>query len=423
MPAMKREVRMLSGAQLRAKADKPGAEGYAAVFNEVADLGWFKETIKPGAFRRAISEKQDVRCLQNHNEDLILGRTKSNTLTLREDDTGLAFDCDFPDTQNARDLRTLMMRKDIDQCSFGFIVRTQTWRQNKLEDGSIEEIREIEDVDLMDVSIVTFPAYEGTSCEARALWPDGIPLEVRAHRPRREKRNALCECGCPECEDGDCEECSNDECDDPNCEGHDGSRQPRGGRADEKKPKRVDGEDLTSDCFLIVGDPDDTSTWKLPWKFSTNEKTKSHLRNALARFNQLKGVSDEDKAWKKLVKLCKQYDIEVSEENSLRRHLTEQQLRELRQAADEDTRDADCLEACQQSAHQIKINVEEIGQAITRAVEDSGAAISSCKDEFEEIARLAAEAIEECNQFSGQIPDSAGTERARAIVRAIEASL
>ena len=84
------------------------------------------------------------------------------------------------------------------------------------------------------------------------------------------------------------------------------------------KTKRVDGEDLTAACFLIVGDAEDTSTWKLPWKFSTDEKTKSHLRNAIARFGQLTGVSDADKekAWTKLKRLCKQYGIDVSDEDS-----------------------------------------------------------------------------------------------------------
>ena len=85
----------------------------------------------------------------------------------------------------------------------------------------------------------------------------------------------------------------------------------------DKKTKRVDGEDLPSSAFLIVGDPEDTSTWKLPVEFSTDEKTKSHLRNALARFDSMKGVSEEDKAaaWKKLVARCKQHGIEVSDDS------------------------------------------------------------------------------------------------------------
>ena len=84
------------------------------------------------------------------------------------------------------------------------------------------------------------------------------------------------------------------------------------------KTKRVAGEDLPASAFLIVGDKDDTSTWKLPVVFSTDKKTESHLRNALARFNQLKGVSQEQKdaAWKKLVALCDKHGIEVSDEKA-----------------------------------------------------------------------------------------------------------
>ena len=84
------------------------------------------------------------------------------------------------------------------------------------------------------------------------------------------------------------------------------------------KTKRVDGEDLPAPAFLIVGDKDDTSTWKLPVKFSTDEKTKAHLRNALSRFNQLKDVSqaDKDKAWKKLVALCEKHGIDVEAEKA-----------------------------------------------------------------------------------------------------------
>ena len=83
----------------------------------------------------------------------------------------------------------------------------------------------------------------------------------------------------------------------------------------EAKTKRVAGEDLPSSAFLIVGDPDDTSTWKLPVEFSSKSKTKSHLRNALARFNQLKDVSESQKksAWTKLKRLCRENGIEVTD--------------------------------------------------------------------------------------------------------------
>jgi hypothetical protein len=85
----------------------------------------------------------------------------------------------------------------------------------------------------------------------------------------------------------------------------------------EKKTKRVDGADLTADCFAHVGDPDDTSTWKLPIKFpGDDEKTESHIRNALARFEQTEGMSAEDKkkARAKIVAAAKEHGIEVSDE-------------------------------------------------------------------------------------------------------------
>ena len=421
MGTVKREFRVMSAGQLRAQPKEdnkpPVIEGYAAVFDQASeDLGWFRETIKPGAFSRSLKDGADVRCLMNHNEDNVLGRTKSGTLDVSEDQKGLKFRCELPDTQTARDLHQLVTRGDVDQCSFGFVVRTQNWLETKNAEGGVDVMRELTDVDLFDIGPVTFPAYPQTSVNARALWPDGMPVEVRAHRT---KRNYKCQCDCPECEDGDCAECSNEECDDPNCEGE--RCRSRTHRTDEKKTKRVDGEDLTSDCFLIVGDENDTSTWKLPWKFSTDAKTKSHLQNALARFNQLKDASqeDKDKAWRKLVELCKQYDIDVSEENKSLRRLTANQLCELRRAAEEGAEAADCMEACQQAAHQIKINVEEIVQAIARATEDPAAAVSACQNEFEEIA----DAIQKCKEFSGDKPDESESERARALVRAIQATL
>ena len=84
----------------------------------------------------------------------------------------------------------------------------------------------------------------------------------------------------------------------------------------EKKTKTVDGAELTASCFAHVGDPDDTSTWKLPIKFpGDDEKTKSHIRNALARFEQTEGMSAEDKAAakKKILAAAKENGIEASD--------------------------------------------------------------------------------------------------------------
>lgn len=241
---MKREVRTISGAQLRARNEdgKPmGCDGYAAVFNQEAEIFSFPgyrmmEKVAPGAFSRAIAEKQDVRHLMNHDPNMVMGRTKSGTLRLSEDAQGLHFDCDMPDTQAARDCHALLKRGDVDQCSFGFSVRKQSWTEEKDGDGNVTEHRVIEDVDLFDTSIVTFPAYEGTSVEARATFPDGLPEELEqrraAHAQPAAKRDGdgaggsdptggdvleKCECDCPQCKEGNCAACSDPDCEDENC--------------------------------------------------------------------------------------------------------------------------------------------------------------------------------------------------------------
>jgi hypothetical protein len=201
--------------ELRADATSPMAEGYAAVFNTRTDLGSFQEQIAPGAFKRALGEGQDVRMLFNHDPNMVLGRTKSGTLRLSEDNTGLRCQNDMPDTQLGRDVYTLMKRGDVSQMSFGFIVRAEDIEFNA--DGSA--LRTITDVDMFDVSIVTYPAYESTSVEARSVE------EVRA--ALKSKRDAGettlpdagdegtvhdCQCGCEQCKAGNCPECSNGAC-------------------------------------------------------------------------------------------------------------------------------------------------------------------------------------------------------------------
>ena len=126
-----KEVRFLAKAEVRAKDD--GAKvitGYAAMFNSPSqDLGGFIEVIKPGAFTKSLANGADVRCLFNHSEDMILGRTTAGTLRLIEDNVGLRFECDLPDTSYANDLHTSIKRGDINQCSFGFYCTADKWIQ------------------------------------------------------------------------------------------------------------------------------------------------------------------------------------------------------------------------------------------------------------------------------------------------------
>lgn len=152
--------------QLRGGRGVRKITGYAALFNEESqDLGGFIEVIRPGAFRRTIEEGADVRALWNHDDSFVLGRTKSGTLRLWEDDRGLRIEIDPPDAQWAKDAVVSIERGDVDQMSFAFSVAPggDRWSQR----GG-KQLRELLDVNLFDVSPVTYPAYTKTTVSARS---------------------------------------------------------------------------------------------------------------------------------------------------------------------------------------------------------------------------------------------------------------
>lgn len=141
--------------------------GYGAVFNSLSeDLGGFQEIIMPGAFSDAIG-RDDVRALFNHDSNLILGRNISQTLRLSEDERGLRYEIDPPRTQYANDLIVSIERGDVDQSSFGFRVREESWRSPT--DEQPLPVRLLHRVQLFDVSPVTFPAYHATQVDVRAI--------------------------------------------------------------------------------------------------------------------------------------------------------------------------------------------------------------------------------------------------------------
>ena len=149
-------------------------EGYFAVFNQETELwpGAYEE-ISPDAFNETLSE--DIRALINHDTTLVLGRNTSGTLELREDARGLWGSIKAnPNDMDAMNLYERVRRGDVTQCSFGFdILKEKTeWR----DDGSVKWI--LEKVKLYEVSVCTFPAYEGTGVQARHD-------EVKQHQKRQ----------------------------------------------------------------------------------------------------------------------------------------------------------------------------------------------------------------------------------------------
>lgn len=343
------ERRVVNGVEVRAK-DDGHIEGHAAVFDQEYVL-WddgksyrVVEVVKPGTFKRSLKEKQDVVCGFNHDPSQVLGRSSAGTLSMKEDDTGLYFDNTPPDTQLGRDLSVLIKRGDIKGCSFSFSVTKESITEEKIK-GKTVRTRTIEDVDLFELGPVTNPAYTGTDVNARAIemraemFPQGVPTKVLELVPQLRDSDSTekdCRCGCRACMSAECDEC--DMCmarcgDQSFCDHNLASRSARDGRSDgTKTTKRVDGEDLPASSFLYVGDPQKTATWSLPWKFKSEAKIKSHLRNALARFNQTEKIPADKKAsvWKRLVRLSKKYGITVSDEESKSFNLSAEQRAELR---------------------------------------------------------------------------------------------
>ena len=150
--------------QTRSANDDLFIEGYFSVFNSEYPL-WegASEIVKPGAFTNAVSG--DVRALINHDSSLVLGRTKAGTLTLRQDERGLWGSIRINrDDVDAMNLYARVQRGDVDQCSFGFDIKRETFVD--LGDGKCRW--EIEEFDpLYEVSVCTFPAYTETSVSAR----------------------------------------------------------------------------------------------------------------------------------------------------------------------------------------------------------------------------------------------------------------
>lgn len=175
---MRRE-RIFNAAGVELREDdghSPIVVGHAAVFNE-----WYvmydgpdylvRERILPGSFDRAISEGQDVAALFNHDPSLLLGRTSNGTCRLSVDLRGLAYEVEPADVTASRDCLVYLRRKDVTGSSFAFVVPNggqEIRYSDEADSGRTIVERDISDVDLYDVSPVTYPAYKGTDAGVRA---------------------------------------------------------------------------------------------------------------------------------------------------------------------------------------------------------------------------------------------------------------
>src|SRR5690625_815423 len=152
------------------ETDEKVIEGYFAVFNSETELfpGAYEE-ISPGAFDNTLSN--DIRALVNHDTQYVLGRNKSNTLDLKVDSRGLwgSIKINEKDT-DAMNLYERVRRGDVDQCSFGFNILDESTEYR--DDGTVKWT--INEIDLHEISVVTFPAYGDTSVQARMKQKEQI---------------------------------------------------------------------------------------------------------------------------------------------------------------------------------------------------------------------------------------------------------
>jgi len=149
-----------SNLEVRAENDGRTLVGYAAVFDSPSEYMGFTEFVKRGAFSKTLNDGADVRLLIDH-EGVPLARSKSGTLALEEDDRGLRVEAELdPMNPDAARIMSAMKRGDLSQMSFAF----RTIKDNWNTDRSVRELREVQ---LFDVSVVTFPAYEQTVAELR----------------------------------------------------------------------------------------------------------------------------------------------------------------------------------------------------------------------------------------------------------------
>ena len=156
--------------EVREESDGMHLTGYAARFNEPSEPLPFVETIAPGAFKRSLRSRNDIKLLWNHDSSMVLGSTRAGTLTLTEDEQGLRVDATLPDTTAGRDARVLIQRGDVTGFSFGFTVPKggDTWNEDGTE-------RTLKSVRLIEVSTgVAFPAYPTTNGTAQVRGLDKI---------------------------------------------------------------------------------------------------------------------------------------------------------------------------------------------------------------------------------------------------------
>lgn len=162
------ERRVLAAADLEVRRTGTATAqlvGFAVRYDSLSeDIMGFREIIAKGAFSGSLRSDPDVKALVEHNPEKIIGRTRANTLSLEEDESGVRVTINPPDTQIGKDVVTSIERGDLSAMSFGFRAINDSWGT---VDG--EPVRTVNEAELFDVSVVAFPSYPDTSIAVRSL--------------------------------------------------------------------------------------------------------------------------------------------------------------------------------------------------------------------------------------------------------------
>lgn len=167
IPTIERRSETRQLIEIRDAGSHPVLAGYAIVYGARSlDLGGFVEVIAPGAATKTLSEA-DVLAYAYHESSAMLGRTSSGTLRLSEDDHGVPFEIDLPQTTTGRDLAELVRRGDVKGSSFGFRTIADTWNENDPEPPGV--LRTVTELALHHVAPTPDPAYPDTEAALRSL--------------------------------------------------------------------------------------------------------------------------------------------------------------------------------------------------------------------------------------------------------------
>lgn len=165
---MDKEIRSIILTSLETRETEENSKvikGYINKFNTRSQYMGFYEEVQLGAFDKTLADGHNIFAMYNHNSDMILGSTRANSLTLKVDDIGLAFELRVNDNISyAKDLYELVNEGTVDGCSFGFYVVDDSWQTTS--EGI--DLRIIKEIELLEATITPFPAYLDSSASVRS---------------------------------------------------------------------------------------------------------------------------------------------------------------------------------------------------------------------------------------------------------------